>query len=379
MAIPIFSAAAVRGAIVASSDEAIALTRATEIFQADTFIASALMSLQNSKPVLERFAQLSQISSLISKRSTGSFSPISVAGLESTEKSAPALRNFFNLDGPVLGETLTEANTNYAALLGLGIQIVAPVSIPVLIELDNKDGKPPVKSIGWYSSEQIASISAFPINSTSVYPGSISRVRDIKNSDGKVIQTTRYTVFEDYANRRPSMAALAEGLSTLTEMVNEVIAQVAVEMKFAQRAGAEADRKLNLADEFKNEIGTMIQKIDSATEEIFESAMRLVQLLHRERQLLMIRQDEKDNKAILAGRSDQNFHQILNNPEKFFSGFVLHVEQNFSDMSKNSRPNVQLQENIAINETKPQESLDNVDSSLNFIYNDKKYNMPKNV
>ena len=79
MSTPVSSSASIRAILVTSADEAVSLTRATEIFQADTFISAALMGLQTAKPVLDRFLQISQVAALIAKRATGSVVQISVS------------------------------------------------------------------------------------------------------------------------------------------------------------------------------------------------------------------------------------------------------------------------------------------------------------
>ncbi len=302
MADPISSSAISRVSVVASADEAISLTRATEIFQADTLISAAVLGLQTAKPVLDRFVHLSQVASIISKRSAGSFTPISVANLLATPKNSTALREFFNADGPVLGSNLDEANANFASLQGAGIEIVAPVQIPVLVEIVRGDEKTSTTAIAWLTPDHVSSLSAFPKSGSSPYPGSEERIWELKDSKGKVVQTTRYTIFEDYANRRPQLSSLADGLALLTEMVNDVSEQLSLELKFAQRASVEANRTLESAEAFKKDQDALIQNIDATNTELVDASLRIMQLLHRERQLLIIRQDANDKEAATLSR-----------------------------------------------------------------------------
>ncbi len=297
MSTPVSSSASIRAILVTSADEAVSLTRATEIFQADTFISAALMGLQTAKPVLDRFLQISQVAALIAKRATGSFVPISVTSLEATSKNSSALRALFNADGPVLGSNLDEANSNYAALLSAGIELNAPIQTPVLIETDRADGKPSTKSVTWLSADQLSLLAALPKANASAYPGSVERTWELRDAKGKVIQVIRYTIFDDYANRRPQLSSLADGLVLLTQMVSDTAEQLSLELKFAQRASAEADRKLESSDAFKKEQDVLIMNIQSANDELIESSQRLMQFMHRERQLLIIRQEAIDKKS----------------------------------------------------------------------------------
>ncbi len=294
MAEPISSSAGSRVLLVTSADEAISLTRATEIFQADIFISAAVLGLQTAKPVLDRFVHLSQVASIISKRASGSFMPISVENLLSTPKNITALRDFFNADGPVLGGNLVEANANYASLHAAGIELVAPVQIPVLIETVRGDEKSTTKSISWLTADQVSLLSVFPKSGSSSYPGSEERTWEFKDSKGKVVQTVRYTIFEDYANRRPQLSSLADGLAVLTDLVNDVSEQLSLELQFAQRASEEASRTLESAEAFKKNQDALIQNIETTNNELIDASLRIMQLLHRERQLLIIRQDAKD-------------------------------------------------------------------------------------
>ncbi len=282
--------------LVTSAEEAINLTRATEIYQFDTFITAALQGLQTAKPVLDRFAKISNITSLIALCVSKDFSPISVAGLDATEMTEASLREFFNKDGPVLGKNIDEARNNISELNKVGVYINVFFQIPVLSEEDRKDGGPKVRTLTWLDMENIGNIFSLPNQENSNYPGAVGSVEILKNSAGKIIQETHHTVFIGYSNLRVSLSSLSDGLETLRKMVAEAVQQVALELRFAQKAATQADQKQEMANVFNKNQSQLVDKIELANAELVESSLRLIHLLQRERQFLLLRHESHEDK-----------------------------------------------------------------------------------
>ncbi len=279
---------------VTSADEALGLTRASELLQVDTFITAALTGLRTAKPVLDRYAALSHLATSIGMRASGNSIPITVAALEGLDKSQAALREFFNQDGPMLGNDLAEANANYAELNLAGIATDAPIQVPVLVEVDKKDGKGIIKSVSWLSAEDAEILSKFPESPNARYPGAEEFVKTIKDAKGKVIEETTYIVFSDYANRRISIDALADALAGVNQKVQEVASQVLIELLFVKDVARFADKSQNASEYFKKEQSVLSEKIAAVTSEVLDAVTRLRAFLNRERQLLIIRQESAE-------------------------------------------------------------------------------------
>ncbi len=282
---------------VTSADEASALTRATEILQIDTFIATALQGLRTAEPVIARFAEFSKLASTIALRASGNFVPVTVSAFERLEKSESGLREFFNNDGPILGNNLDEANKNYSDLNLAGVVIDAPIEVPVLVEIDRKDGKGIIKSLGWIAIENSDDYSKFPELQNTRYPGSREFLNIVKDSKGKVIEETRYTVFKDYANRRTSLASLSEALGSIAEKLAEIAKQVLLELQFVKNIAIQVEKNIISFEAYEKNESMLVDKITSAATEFFEANLRLRAFLHRERQLLIIRQESRETKV----------------------------------------------------------------------------------
>lgn len=340
-----------------STDEVINLTRALDIFQADALRNFAMSGIQSAKPILDRYTKISELAALVRSHVLENFIPISVARLDQTFKTREALKDFFNKDGPVLGENFADAKSTVTELTNGGIYINCLHEVPVLTEVDKKDDKTVIRTLSWMSVDALDNISNFPQADKADYPGSITHSNITKDAAGKVTNETRYTVFVDYANLRTTLDNLSGAIVQLQEMLVEVGTQISLELNFIKKASDEADKKQELSEIFKNDQVKIAEKIEAAAFEIAEAVFKLEQILVRERQLLMVKiegQAEARNQAERMSRSsvkipisqyESNVEAVFFNDRDGGARDLLHMSVEFD---KNKYGNEELTEDTSV-------------------------------
>ncbi len=293
-----------------STDEVINLTLALELFQADVFRKFAMSGIQSAKPILDQYAKISELAALVRTRVLENFTPISITRLDQISKTEVTLKDFFNKDGPVLGENLVDAMSTVTELTKGGVYINFRHEIPVLTEIDNKDGKTIIRTLSWFSVDALGNISNFPKTLNTEYPGSVTHSNLTKDMAGKVTSETRYTVFVDYANLRTTLDNLSGSTAQLQEMLLEAGTQISFELNFIKKASDEADKKQELSEVFTRDQLKIAEKIDIAIFEISNAAFKLEQILIRERQFLKAKISGQIEARIQAENKSQSVKKI---------------------------------------------------------------------
>lgn len=278
--------------VPASSDEAVSLT--SFVSDADSALRSQLARSRLDSAlsfIARQYDRLKSLALRLVDRMSQTMVPVTVDSLNQVKKSESALRKLFADDGPNLGTSLSESNALYDELIGSGGELKAPISIPVLVERFDGNGKALNQSFAWASEEQVAMLSILPVGGAPSYPGSNLRETVIKNNQGKVIETTRFTIFADYANRRPEVSALSSAIGSIQTLVDKTSEMLREELILAARTGGDIE-KLNLqALQFQAESRQAINQARNSRIEFREDVLRRERIIKRDRDLRGIQFD----------------------------------------------------------------------------------------
>lgn len=304
------SGAAIPAFMVGSSADAVDVLDAVQVTLTDTIRHSIQLNVSAASRLLQILGSTTSAAFSLFKGLTGSMVPVTVSSLETTPKTADALTTLFAADGPNLGQTLAESNQTYDLLTSLGITVDAPVQTPVLLEIDNQDGTPPFKAFGWFSTDQMAAVTALTDQRTSPYPGARVFVSTTTNASGKVTQTQTFTAFQDYANRRTTTTLSFTYLTILINVAAIVQAELAQELANASKNSDRLEQQVkDNATALKKESSNVTQ-VKTARDEQLAEALRQLRVLKAERDLLRTRALGKEtdilpNKGEAAGKGLQ--------------------------------------------------------------------------
>ena len=183
--------------------------------------------LRNLAPASASIAKVELLSSTLARLATFSQSsqvPVTYGALQSAEKTAASLRALFAQDGPNLGESLEKSQAVLSELATSGVILVAPKQTPVMTESFTAVGgkvdfskSPSAASINWRTDQEVATVD--PGSVPGSLPGTFVKVIESRDSTGKLVSVTRYTVFVDYANLRPQKADLDKEFSAFIEKI----------------------------------------------------------------------------------------------------------------------------------------------------------------
>lgn len=271
--------------------------------------------LRNLAPASASIAKVELLSSTLARLATFSQSnqvPVTYGALQSAEKTAASLRALFAQDGPNLGESLEKSQAVLSELATSGVTLVAPKQTPVMTESFVAVGgkvdfskSPSAASINWRTDQEVATVD--PGSVPGSLPGTFVKVIESRDSTGKLVSVTRYTVFVDYANLRPQKADLDKEFSafiekirlTLDDLVLRLAETFKTESVLNQRENNEA---VQLKDDLKDFFGKEQEKVTA----LFE-ARRLFRIFYLEVNNLKIQFDQKlDSKNNLDSRNDLN-------------------------------------------------------------------------
>lgn len=238
-----------------------------------------------------RYDQLKALTVRLLDRIVQSNTPVTVDSLSRVERSETALRKLFSDDGPNLGATLSESNTLYSDLNRSGVVFDAPILTPVLLESINRDGKVLSRSFSWLDDLKVAMLSKLQSGAVSEFPGSDVRETVVKDSQGRIIEISRFTVFSDYANRRPTPAALSSAVGLISTLVDKTSEILQAELIRAANAISDVE-KLNLQSlQFQLESNQSISLERSSRVELREDSLRRERFIRKERELRAIQSD----------------------------------------------------------------------------------------
>ncbi len=285
-------------------EEVISLTRAMNVYQFDVMVESAIQGINSLKPLLDRFSKISDLLEVVKSRVSSNYAAITVASLNLIPKTEESLREYFNSDGPVMGQNADEASRNIANLAESGIFIAARLEVPVLKEIDKKSGSPVTKELNWVPASELANMIADLPVKQSDFPGASKYVFITKDQEGNVTKETIYSVFGEYKNFRSTSADLSEAFTDLKELVIDLSSQVLMGLKFVQKVSDEANKKHESLVNFNKEQLQIAQKMESSMAEISEASLLLIKILAKERQISMNREEGKKQAAEFIRRPD---------------------------------------------------------------------------
>lgn len=276
-------------AFLADSDDAVSMMDVVQNSLTDTIRDSIKTKVGSAESLISVLVRMGSLAGSIFKNSVGPFLPINTLTLEVTPKTTESLAALFLADGPSLGHDLSEANQNFQSLTDFGFAAEAPVQVPVMVEIIPTNGGAPIKSIAWFSPDQVAPIQTYPSGGTAIYPGSNVYVQDVKDGSGNVVSSNRFTVFDAYANRRPSLIVAYSALVTLIAKASAIEQALAIELATAVKA---ADKVEKIIEDNQSAV-----KIESSTREQeklrrqtdLNEVLRLIREQRQERENLSLR------------------------------------------------------------------------------------------
>lgn len=217
--------------------------------------------------------------------------PVTVDSLLKVPRSETALRKLFSDDGPNLGTTLAEANSLYKDLNSSGVGFDAPIRTPVLIEKMDRDGKVLLQSFSWLDESQVAMLSRLQSGAGSDFPGSDVREVVSKDSQNRIIETSRFTIFLDYANRRPTPLALSSAMGLMGTLIDKTSEVLQAEIVRASNAMSELENLNFQSLQFQLESNQSINLGRASRVELREEFLRWERIIRRERELRAIQSD----------------------------------------------------------------------------------------
>ncbi len=278
--------------VPASADEAVSLT--SFVSDADMAFRSQVARARLDSAlsfVIKQYELLKSLTARLVERISQTSTPVTLDSLASVQKNETALRKMFSDDGPNLGATLAEANALYSEIVGSGVTIDAPTRTPVLVERFDDKGKTLSKSFAWMDEAQVAIISRLQSGGISSFPGSQVRETVVKDSQNKVIETTRFTVFSDYANRRPTASALSSTIGSINSLVDRTSEILQAELVAAAKAIDEVAKTSSQAIQFQQESNQSTTQVRETQLALREDFFRRERIIRREREFRALRSD----------------------------------------------------------------------------------------
>lgn len=287
--------------LVGSPEDAVHVMDAVQVSVTDTIRSSIQQNVSAITRLLTVLDKTSKACAALYSGLASTPTAVTVASLESTARTTADLQALFNADGPMMGDTLQEADDNYDFLTSLGLTVDAPVITPVLVRVDNMDGTEPTKSFAWYGQAQLAEVKKLTDTVISPYPGSTTYLKTVANGSGNITQTISYTTFDSYANRRTSTTVSFVYFFAMINLAVAIQLQLVEELaKAAKQADKLDDMVEDNRDTIKDEDTAMSQRRTARDEQLAE-ALRQLRVLKAEREELRARARSKAADKGMAG------------------------------------------------------------------------------
>ncbi len=287
--------------LVGSPEDSISVLDAVQVSVTDTIRSSIQQHVSVISRLLTALDNTSKASGALYSGLASTGVAVTVASLESTPRTATDLQALFHADGPMLGADLQEADDTYNFLTSLGLTVDAPVITPVLVRVDNMDGTPPTKSFAWLGQAQLAEVQKLTDTVVSPYPGSTTYLKTTTNGSGNITQTTSYTSFDSYANRRITAAV---SFSYFFSMINLAVAIQLQLVEELAKAAKQADKLDDMVESNRNTVkdeDTAMNQRRTARDEQLAEALRQLRVLKAEREELRARARSKAGDQGTAG------------------------------------------------------------------------------
>jgi hypothetical protein len=272
--------------------------------------------MRNLGPAGDSIAKIEALSStleMLASFTQSSQLPITYGALQAADKTSISLRSLFAKDGPNLGDSLEKSQSALAKLATDGVRLDAPKMTPVMTEQFTAVGGkvdfsklPSATLVGWRTEQEVTAID--PGSAPGDFPGSVVKTIESRDSGGKLVSVTRYTVFIDYSNLRPKEADLNKEFlsyiekirSTLDDLILRLADTLKSESVLNQRVSEESIR---IKDDQKKFFDKEQEKVISTFESI-----RLFRIFYLEINGLRNLFEQK----VIADNSSDNKNTVAN-------------------------------------------------------------------
>jgi hypothetical protein len=325
-------------AIQSTSSSSFAATASTEVPASANFIGSAedalvfqslvlnattdrlresiVRNLGSASSAIEKVEVLSSTLARLSTFTQANQVPVTYSALQSAEKTTASLRLLFAKDGPNLGESLEKSQAVLNELATSGVTLVAPKQTPVMTEQFAAVGgkvdflkSPSSASVDWRTDQEVATID--PGSVPGSLPGTFVKMIESRDSTGKLISVTRYTVFVDYANLRPVKADLDKEFLSYIEKVRSTLDDLVLRLAETFRTERDLNQRENQEYIQITDEQTMFFKKEQEKNATLVEARRLFRIFYLEVNNLKVQFDQKvEAKSVLD--STNNFNNGVN-------------------------------------------------------------------
>lgn len=284
---------------VGSPDDAAIVQLALSISITDRLRDSLQADLAGSARLIAAFEkiaiQLQRIGNLLRPDQV----PVTYEGLQASAKDRASLEKLFAADGPNLGDSLSQSNIEFEWLKEQGINLNAPIQVPVMTEeFKAIDGKIDVRtrpssgSFSWYSQEDFSNIDLSKAK-VGRYAGSVYIDVENRDADNKLLSVSRTTIFTDYKNRRTTASELGTAVNFFLQNAGPVLVQL-------EAALSQVATKSNALDE---RLASDEQRHESTLSGIENSRERLSSELRDSIKLIRLLRAQIDNSRIFAEKT----------------------------------------------------------------------------
>ncbi len=302
---------------IGGSDDAVLIEMIVLMSTTDRLRDTLRNSVSAASPFIDAIETLTEKMNRFGKLIKDTWVPVTYSSLKSSARDEVSLRALFAADGPNLGETLAESQAQLALLTENGISLSAPKQTPVMVEQFLASGgkidltsSPASASVSWKSDADVQAIQ--PASTPGVFPGSLVKTVEVRDSNNKLVSVTRYSVFVDYANLRPQRAdmslafmAFQQKMLPLLSELEERLSQVLVSMNLLDER-VRTDKSKVLEDQ-----GT-IESNQQSRSDALKDALRLLRVFRIELdnfRLIAEKAEMNDKKSDSAVSNSQSFTQ----------------------------------------------------------------------
>lgn len=216
---------------IGGSEDALLMQSVVLISTTDRLRDNIRRNVSAAGVLVENFNTLASRLSNLGKVIKNDWTPVTYDALKASDKDAVSLRSLFAKDGPNLGDSLSQSTNVLAGLVADGISLSAPKRTPVMEEhFTAVDGKidfstrPGKASVDWRSDQDLVSINS--VTTAGSFAGSFVKTSEVRDAKGSLISATRYTVFIDYPNLRPSKSDLDTAFSGYLQRLSPILSDL---------------------------------------------------------------------------------------------------------------------------------------------------------
>lgn len=283
---------------ISNADDALTLLQAVQTIRGNNILQMLKRDINSSTQYLEQLNSIYSVLKSFGEKTDGPFTQVTAESIKSNPKDSIELRDLFLKDGPNLGKTIGEGDAEIEVLKNMGVAIDAPVNRPVLIDVYAAEKntidatKPPVRSgFSWISDVDLKNIEGSTSTSSSDYPGSEARFLTVKDAKGNIVEVVRYTIFSDYAMRRPSLAAVTSAQAEIQNKFDAVLTTLSTKILEVVNGKEKLEDQLKKQkDQFSESTENLDEEKNKATQAIVEF-FRIIRQYRQQKDIDKIKTD----------------------------------------------------------------------------------------